>query len=181
MVHWAPGESSSAPVIPALIYAPYKYRKRRRQLGDRPHMTALGALLALMLAFTAPAVSAQAAGEQAPADTATLVVVQRPIITFRATHLGRTPAARVAGAITRIRSAVRTGSLADPIEARPAEDGRLITYGGRPLFLVLPGDVDPLADQDLDAAAQEAVRQLEQARSEAIEQRSPGMLARSLG
>ncbi|MGH7586485.1 MAG: mechanosensitive ion channel family protein [Gemmatimonadales bacterium] len=144
-------------------------------------MTAIGALLALLLPFAAPALSAQAAGEQAPADTATLIVAHRAIITFRASHLGRPPSARVAGAITRIRNAARAGTLSDPIAVQPTEEGRMVTYGGRPLFQVLPGDVDPLVAQDLDASAQEAVRQLEQARSELIEQRSLGMLARSLG
>jgi small-conductance mechanosensitive channel len=144
-------------------------------------MTVIGALFALLLPFAAPALSAQPAAEQAPADTATLIVVHRPIITFRASHLGRPPSARVAGAISRIRNAARAGTLSDPIEVQSTEEGRMVTYGGRPIFMVLPGDVDPLAAQDLDAAAQEAVRQLEQARSELIEQRSPGVLLRSLG
>ena len=138
-------------------------------------------LLALLLLLPAAPLAAQEAGAQAPADTATLIVVHRPIITFRASYAGRPPSARVAGAVARIRSAVRAGTLADPIEVQATDDGRMITYGGRPLFMVLPGDVDPLAAQDLDAAAEEAVRQLEQARREVVEQRSPGMLARSLG
>jgi small-conductance mechanosensitive channel len=138
-------------------------------------------VLAALLALAVSTVAAQSAGEQAPADTATLIVVHRPVITFRTSHLGRPPSARVAGAIARIRAAARAGTLSDPIQVQPAEDGRMVTYGGRPLFLVLPGDVDPLAAQDLDTAAGEAVRQLEQARAELIEQRSPGMLARSLG
>ncbi|HUF66386.1 MAG TPA: mechanosensitive ion channel domain-containing protein [Gemmatimonadaceae bacterium] len=108
--------------------------------------------LAVLLLIATTSVSAQAppiaqppeveAGAEARADTAVLVVANRPVVTFRAPLGARSPAERVASAAARIDAVVDAGETG-PISARRLPYGYVIAVGPHGVFTVTPDDGDP--------------------------------------
>ena len=103
----------------------------------------------------------------APAD---LVVFNRYVTTFRADFLGISPAERA----ERARGVLQT--LAYDTEAKVAvtsiDQGKKITIDGRYIFILIPGDVDPLGQESIDETAAAAAERLKQAVAETQEARS---------
>jgi len=111
----------------------------------------------------------------APAD---LVVFNRYVTTFRADFLGISPAERA----ERARGVLQT--LAYDTEAKVAvtsiDQGKKITIDGRYIFILIPGDVDPLGQESIDETAAAAAERLKQAVAETQEARSLDNLLWSL-
>ena len=103
----------------------------------------------------------------APAD---LVVFNRYVTTFRGDFLGISPAERA----ERARGVLQT--LAYDTEAKVAvtsiDQGKKITIDGRYIFILIPGDVDPLGQESIDETAAAAAERLKQAVAETQEARS---------
>jgi small-conductance mechanosensitive channel len=130
-------------------------------------------MLAQLLAFLfllAPAVQAS------QADEAALVFANREVVVLRATVAGMTPRERVVAARERL------SGLDDAGLVRPVSTGRIkldgeraipVTVGGLPVFAIVDGDLDPLAEESADAAAMRAARRLAQALAAAHRQRQP--------
>ena len=87
----------------------------------------------------------------APA-TLTLHYANRPIIKFRASVAGRSPADRVAAA-RQVLDRVSDGGIVSPVEAAAVGPAMAVTVGGFAVFLILPADIDTLAGETLSDAA----------------------------
>ena len=128
----------------------------------------------------AAAIATAARGAQRTDDPAPLVYANRPVVEFRATILSRTPSARAAVAVETL-----DGLLAQvpdgAVTTRAYEGGSLVSVGGRPVFVVLEADVDPLAGERLDTKAAEAAARLTVAFREAGELRSTRRLLTAVG
>jgi small-conductance mechanosensitive channel len=127
----------------------------------------------------AAAIASAARVAQRTDEPATLVYANRPIITFRATILSRTPAARAAAASQALDSLVAQVPGGE-VTTHAYDGGTLVSLGGRPVFAVLAADVDPLAGELLDTKVREAASRLTVAVREAGELRSPRQLLRSV-
>jgi len=123
-------------------------------------------------------VAARAARPTAHVKEGTLVVFNRPIITFHATFLGTTPTQRAEGAHDRINDLLgRGGPGSVVVEAVP--QGSIVKIDGSLAFFVTEGDVDPLQDQTTEGVAREAAKALEQAIAETHEARSGERMIRA--
>lgn len=103
--------------------------------------------------------------ESAGAEPATLVVWNRPLVTFREPVGGVPPARRVANARARI-AVLPPGSAQAVISAHPARvgssEGLMLTVGDQVVFGIVRGDLDPESGATLDAAARQASSRLRQ-------------------
>ncbi|MDZ7651764.1 MAG: hypothetical protein U5L03_03905 [Burkholderiaceae bacterium] len=120
-------------------------------------------------AAAAPALVAAAAGAaQEKVDPATLRLVNRDVVTFRAALSGVTPEQRVERARARIR-ALPPAALNEPIRAMPATLGETrgvqFVLGDFLLFAVLEGDVDAENRQGFDALVKQTQARLEEVRT----------------
>jgi small-conductance mechanosensitive channel len=135
--------------------------------GRQPFFAALVSLLAT--SFTV--LAAQNPPDQQAAETpstvsvgveAPLVVWNRTIFVFRSSYEQLSPAQRAIGAKTRVEALPEFGPWA--IETKPATvgpvSGILISVNQRPIFGVLPGDLDAEAGETLEQAASQAVERL---------------------
>ena len=104
------------------------------------------ALLCLWLGGLAAA-APPAAGE--PGSAVPLVIGHRTIHTFRAPLGAFTAADRAENARQRITQAFAEAG-AGWTSVRVQEPGVLVELDGKPMFMVLPGDVPPLADTRID-------------------------------
>jgi small-conductance mechanosensitive channel len=126
-----------------------------------------GLLLASVLLSQAAMHCAGAADQPA----AKVFHAARYITTFHVPVLGYSPVERAEGAMARIEAlADRGGPFA--VSMKPAEAGIAIEANGKMVFMVLRGDVNELAGEDLETAAQSAARELGKALDESVEQRS---------
>ncbi len=101
----------------------------------------------------------------------TLVVFNRPIVTFRAAFLGITPTLRAENAHTRIRAVLdRGGEGKVTVETIP--QGSFVKIDGSLAFAVTEGDADPLGEQTQESVTRDAVQALEQVIEETKEARS---------
>jgi len=96
-------------------------------------------------------------GAASPSATApaTLTILNRPVMTFRAPLMGLAPADRSEAAGQRIRTQLRLDGPG-AITSGPLDDGLAIRLDGKLAFMVLPGDANPLLDEtpaDVAAAA----------------------------
>ena len=123
----------------------------------------------------ASAIAAAAKAAQRTDPPAPLVYWNRRIVEFRATVLTRTPAVRAAAASEAL-DALITQVPDGEVTTRAYEGGTLVSVGGRPVFVVLEADVDPLAGEAMSTKAQEAASHLAVAFREAGELRSPRRL-----
>ena len=174
----------STPVPEVTLAAP-AHRKAGKPFSETLVAAALVTLLALASAHAqapAPPVAGQGAIPQAPqaapeqqAEAAELLVNDRPVATFRAWLGARSPSERADAARTRIQALV--GETIDPtVTSREVPEGVLILIGGRPVFLIAPGDVDSLTDDTIAHAAARAVSHLQVAFNEEREQHSASAL-----
>ncbi|HSE27760.1 MAG TPA: mechanosensitive ion channel domain-containing protein [Gemmatimonadales bacterium] len=148
----------------------------------RPGLLAIGlaAGAAPPVAAQAPdtAAAAAAAAPEALPDTATLVVRNRRIVTFRTSVEGRSAAVRAAAAQERLARVVAERRPGDTVAIHPLAAGRVAFIGDKPIFYLDPGDLDPLADETLDSAAAEAGRRLAEVWAALLEERSAKSLIR---
>ena len=152
---------------------------------------ALAASVFLLLAFpigaTAAeadnaAVTARSAAEGPKAargaerrNDATVVVFNRPIATFRASFLGITPAGRADGARSRIGTLLERGGPGQ-VAIETMAQGAVVKIDGALAFVLANEDVDLLAGDTLEAAAQDAKAALEKVIAETHEARSARLM-----
>lgn len=120
-----------------------------------------------------------AAPPAAGPDSATFVVRNRRIFTFRVTVEGRTPEARAAASSERLSRAIADRQPGDTVAVHQLADGRVALIGDRPIFYIAPGDLDPARDETLDGAAADAGRRLAEAWGALQEERSVASLVRA--
>ncbi len=124
-------------------------------------------LLAVALALFALMAGAVEAVSTA-AEPARLTVLNRDVMTMRATIAGSTPAKRVEQARARIRD-IPPNAIDDPITTIAAQLGELrgvqFFIGPRLLFSVVENDVDPEAQQSFDALVRQTRERLEEVRA----------------
>ncbi len=121
-------------------------------------------------AVTPAAAKTGHAGERQREDT--LVVFNRPIVTFRATFLGIPPDQRADNARQRIYALLERGGEGKvSVESIP-EQGNVIKVDGSLAFVLTRGDDDPLLAQSLDSLTQDTVQTLERAIAETHESRN---------
>ncbi|MBK7661102.1 MAG: mechanosensitive ion channel [Betaproteobacteria bacterium] len=118
-----------------------------------------------------PAKPAGSAFPPSPPTPATLKAYNRPIAEFRASLLGFQPAERVARAQEVIREALKAAGPGE-VSIKPIPGGRSVTLDGRSAFLVLDGDVNALANESVDQAAEKAAAALRRVVEETREARS---------
>lgn len=115
---------------------------------------------------------------------ATLSYLNRPIITFRATIAGITPALRAERSYRRLAElpaeALDQDIVLETIEFAGAT-GIILSIGGRPLFGIAPGDVDPEQLSSVGTLAAEAKKNLAAAFSARLEQQKLPVLLRGIG
>jgi small-conductance mechanosensitive channel len=110
------------------------------------------------------------------AEAAELRLANRPIATFRAQVLGRSPAERAAAAAALIGKALDRDPRAN-VDAQPIPDGVVVQLAGKPVFTLTTWDVDPGSGETVAEAAAAAVERLRLAVAEYREQRSPRRIA----
>jgi small-conductance mechanosensitive channel len=120
-----------------------------------------------------------AALAQPSGETAPLVFFNRPIVTFRARVLERSPSERAAEAVEALDELVGQ-RITGPVEATSFEGGVLITVGQRGVMVLTAADLDPLAAETVDDLGRRTVPRLQQALDEARESRAPAALLRAL-
>jgi small-conductance mechanosensitive channel len=127
--------------------------------------------LALFFAFLCVVVSgaaAQSGGAAETAPPATLRVLNRDIVTLRATVLGTTPQQRVERITQRLR-ALTPAEIDAPFVLATVALGELqgvqIQLGVRPLLVITAGDLDAEHGETLAAAAEETRQRLVEART----------------
>ena len=122
--------------------------------------------------------SAISAGTEAP-----LVFWNRTIFVFRSSYEQLSPAQRAAGAEARIKALPEFGPWA--IDAKPATvgtvSGILISVNQRPLFGVLPGDLDPEAGETLEQIASQVVTRLRTALEARESQQNVPLMLKAVG
>ena len=159
---------------------------RARHLVIAIALACAGASLAAWPAHAQPpqrpesaAAEAAAGRAETTAPPATLAYTNRPIVRFRASVLSRTPHDRADAAVSvldRMVDEVPRGRFA----TGEMEGGvRVVSLEGRPVFVIMPQDVDELAGENLDTTAAEAVRHVQIAFDEAVELRTPARLLRA--
>src|SRR5262245_20755125 len=100
------------------------------------------------------------------AQAATLVFFNRPIVTLKATVLGRRPSDRTGAAVKALDEVVESGVIS-PVDVSPFEGGVLLRVGPRAVFGLTALDVDQLSGESLDGVAQQTVTPLRPARDAA--------------
>jgi small-conductance mechanosensitive channel len=115
---------------------------------------------------------------------ATLIYLNRPIVTFRATIGSFTPDERAVRAHRRLVELERS-KLAKPIELTPVElagvQGLLLTIDGQPLFGIAPADVDREQIASVATLAEDARSRLADAFAARIEQERLPVLLWGMG
>jgi hypothetical protein len=108
-----------------------------------------------------------AAGARADHPPATLRILNRDIVTMRASLAGSPPAVRVQRARDRLRD-IPESAIDQPINVVPLvlgqDQGVQFLLGDHLLFAVLRGDVDPEAKQSFDALVAQTRSRVEDAR-----------------
>jgi small-conductance mechanosensitive channel len=131
------------------------------------------------IAAVPAAPSVDASASLAELEPATLVVFNRPVVTFRAALFGAAPAERVTRAQQLIAEELdRGGSLPVEVQANPL--GQFVLLGHRLVFIVVPGDADALAAESASIVAAHAADALRQAVSDTREASNLHALWRTL-
>src|SRR6185503_2764373 len=103
--------------------------------------------------------------ESAGAEPATLVLWNRPIVTFRASVGGIPPRQRAGNAAARI-EALPAGAGAAKVAAQPGRigtsEGLTLAVGDQVVFGIVAGDLDPESKQTVDQAAAESGKRLQE-------------------
>jgi len=116
--------------------------------------------------------------EEPTDQTAPVVFLNRTIVVLRARVLGRGPLERAETA-RRVLDGLAAQRLAEPVEWRPFNGGALVTVASRGAVFLSRADVDELAGESLEAAADRAVDRLRLALGEAVEAQTPRVMLRS--
>ncbi len=90
--------------------------------------------------------------------------------------MGRSPAERAATADRLLDDLVDQG-IDGPVDVRTFEAGRIVTLGTRPVLVLTSLDIDEAAGDTLDSVAAAVVATLRVALAEAVEARTPSLLA----
>ncbi len=101
----------------------------------------------------------------------TLVVFNRPVVTFRAEFMGISPDQRADNANQRVYAALDRGGPGK-VSVEDIPQGKVIKVDGALAFVLTAGDVDPLLGQTLDSLTQDAAQALTRAIGETQEARS---------
>ena len=118
-----------------------------------------------------------AAPEAGPkADT--LLLQGRPVMVFRAPILGYEPQQRAQDARLRLERIIASGQT-DSVASRAMPQGMLISVNRQGVFVITPGDLDPLSEETLETAAARAVQNLAQALLDERQSRSFAFLLRA--
>jgi small-conductance mechanosensitive channel len=118
------------------------------------------------------AVSGQLASRVPREQFAELRVGNRPIITFRAMIVPRSPSERAEGA-ERILSQLADAGVTGPVASRPLLDASVVTVAGRDVFAIVADDVDATTGEDLVKLTSATIERLHLALGEAAETRTP--------
>ncbi|WP_410045645.1 mechanosensitive ion channel family protein [Pseudomonas sp. HLMP] len=119
----------------------------------------LGALLSMFITVLPLAAADDAVSvEGAPGQPADLKIANRSIMTFHASLLGETPAARARRAAAVIEEALQSADDALPVRVEPILHSYLVLLGDRRAFIVAPLDV--AGDGGVREAAEQAARNL---------------------
>jgi small-conductance mechanosensitive channel len=119
--------------------------------------------------------SDSAAPDRAGHSPATLHYLNRPIITLRATVLGRSPDER-ADAAVRVLDRLVDEVPGATVTTERVDDDIVLRIAGRSVIAVLPHDVDTLAGETVERKAADAAARLGTAFAEAVELRNPTRL-----
>ncbi|MBO9512839.1 MAG: mechanosensitive ion channel family protein [Variovorax sp.] len=138
-----------------------------------------GVACAMLLCLAAPPLRAQAPPDAAHASPASLVVMNRTVVTFRAPFLGFDPAARVREAHDRVEELLaRQGPAVVSTQAIP--QGILVKIDDALAFGVTEGDVNALANDTLQGTAERAAQALRGAIEETRELRDTRSLLKGM-
>ncbi|XYJ12686.1 mechanosensitive ion channel family protein [Telluria sp. B2] len=132
-------------------------------------------LILLLLGAFAQGAPVQPAPATAAAAAAQLSVGARTIFVFRSSLAGFPAQDRAEGARKRLDKAIALGGP-QRTATHPIAEGTQVLLDGRLLFLVTPGDVNMLAGDTTEEAAQEAAQVLDKVLQERREQGSPRYL-----
>jgi small-conductance mechanosensitive channel len=111
-------------------------------------------------------------------QSATVTVVNRPIVVLSARVLGRSPAERADAAGRAVDDLVARG-ITGPVAWQSFDGGALMTVGSRGVLALTAPDVDELSGDTVDALASRTAERLRQAIAEAAEARTPAALFRA--
>ena len=142
--------------------------------------------LALVGCLFIAGTAAAAALEAEPAATGEAILYHnfRPIVTFRGTLLGASPAARARKSADRI-DHLTPSQMVLPIELTPLTldgvRGITLTAGGNLLFGVAETDLDPQEKLTLEQVAESARQRIAEALQADAEQRRPAVLLKGVG
>lgn len=117
---------------------------------------------------------------QPPAVPAPLVVLNRTVTVFRSPYYGVAPADRAVRARQETLRVLEKGG-AGKVTFQATPQGRVILLDGEFVFSLFPKDVDQLGGENLDQAAQNAVKELSIVAAETREARNIATMSRSGG
>jgi small-conductance mechanosensitive channel len=126
-----------------------------------------------------PGIEKAPAGVNAP-PPAVVMIYNRPIVAFRDTVFGSSPQQRARGTEERINALIESGQIG-AVSTRPTSEGPIFSIAGRAVFILSPGDLDPVAGESVEQVAERVVKNLTLALDEAREARSIPILLRSAG
>ena len=148
-------------------------------MNCRVFVALFGAACFHVLAPDAAAQDKGAAAKQASGDGASLVVFNRPIITFRVPLLDVAPADRVSRATDRIAELLdRPGK--HEVTVKPSPLGHTVMIDGSMAFMVAPGDADPMKEEAPEAVAARSSRALALVVAETRESRDTKALIQAI-
>jgi small-conductance mechanosensitive channel len=119
-----------------------------------------------------------AIGAEPSGQSATVTVVNRPIVVLSARVLGRSPAERADAAGRAVDDLVARG-ITGPVAWQSFNGGALMTVGSRGVLALTAPDVDELSGDTIDALASRTAEHLRQAIAEDAEARTPAVLFRA--
>ena len=114
------------------------------------------------------------------APAALLKYHNRPITTFRATVLSRTPEERVASIVRRLDLLLENAAGGMSVTTRTLSGATAIVIDGRDVFAIVSEDVDTLAGETESQRAADAAQRLQQAIEETVEARTPARILRGV-
>jgi len=119
-------------------------------------------------------------GVRRDAPAAVLKYHNRPITTFRATVLSRTPEERVASIVRRLDLLLENAAGGMSVTTRTLSGATAIVIDGRDVFAIVSEDVDTLAGETESQRAADAAQRLQQAIEETVEARTPARILRGV-
>lgn len=141
----------------------------------------LGALLSLFMFASSPAMAEDSTSvEGVLGEPAQLKIANRPIMTFHATLLGETPAARAKRAAAVVDEALQGADDTLEVRVEPVLNSYLILLGDRRAFIIAPLDVLP-GSVSVREAAEQAASNLRTVVTETGQARSLHFLLKAAG